>query len=541
MERALNLTDLGCFALTELSHGSNVQGCLTNAVFDEQRKNFVIYTPHERGVKFWIGNAGHTANMAVIAANLIVKGVDYGIHLFLVEIRDRVTHDLVPGVTLVDCGPKMGLNGVDNGFIAFRGLRVSRDALLNRITDVDENGNVKSVFQHKSQRFAVQLSALSDGRVKVGTMACFISLKSVAIALRFSTVRRQFGKDKYKEIAILEYPSIRNRLFPMLATAIIPLFAARKINNLWYENNAKILDPKNKEVKELHGIISAIKPLTSDWTLSILSECRRVMGGLGYSWHAEIPKLINDIHVMVTWEGDNNVLLQQVSKFVLKGVQQVGSTGSVEYPSLQFLMEEGLEGEKIDLKEKSEFGCVHLLHKLMKMRAKKAAMQAAVSLTENLGKGLDQFDAWNRAVPFNLDDAAKYFGELYIFEEAMTSIAQCGVKVNQKFLTKLLAIFTLTRVKESYHILAENLASTALATINEFLLDVFEDIKHDAVLCLDGLLMDDQIVRSPLGCKAGNMYEQFLSRLLSDRDNFGKAPYWKEIVNARNGSKFEML
>ena len=112
--------------------------------------------------------------MAVVAANLIVKGKDYGIHLFLVEIRDRATHNLIPGVTLGDCGDKMGLNGVDNGFIAFRGLRVPRDALLNKITDVDENGVVTSKFDNKNQRFAVQLSALSDGRAKVGTISCLV-------------------------------------------------------------------------------------------------------------------------------------------------------------------------------------------------------------------------------------------------------------------------------------------------------------------------------------------------------------------------------
>src|SRR3990167_1316461 len=242
-EAALALRDIGCFALTELSHGSNVQGCITNAVFDERRGNFVIYTPHERGVKFWIGNAAQTANMAVIAANLIVKGKDYGIHMFLVEIRDRVNHNLIPGVTLGDCGEKMGMNGVDNGFIAFRGLRVSRDALLDKITQVDENGNVTTKFSNPNQRFAVQLSALSDGRVKVGIGASVSSLKAICIALRFSAIRRQFGSDIYKEIPILEYPSVRNRLMPLLSYTLIPFFACRRISNLWFENSHLVLDP----------------------------------------------------------------------------------------------------------------------------------------------------------------------------------------------------------------------------------------------------------------------------------------------------------
>src|SRR3990167_1835580 len=84
IERAIKLKDLGCFGLTELAHGSNVQGIITTATFDEQDHEFVLNTPHEKGMKFWIGGAAQSANMAVIAANLIVRGKGYGVHLFIV-------------------------------------------------------------------------------------------------------------------------------------------------------------------------------------------------------------------------------------------------------------------------------------------------------------------------------------------------------------------------------------------------------------------------------------------------------------------------
>jgi len=541
VENALTLRDLGCFALTELTHGSNVQGCLTNAVFDEKKKDFVIYTPHERGVKFWIGNAAQTANMAVVAANLIVKGRDYGIHMFLVEIRDRTTHQVLPGITIGDCGDKMGLNGVDNGFLAFRGLRVPLDSLLNRITNVDEEGNVTSKFTNKNQRFAVQMSALSDGRVKISMSACMQGIKSVCIALRFATVRRQFGKEDFKELPIIEYPSMRNRLFPLLARSIVPIFAVRKINNLWYDNYKKILDLDNQELKEIHALVSVMKPLTTAWAVSSFGECRQAMGGLGFSSHAELPKMLADMHILVTFEGDNNVLLQQVSRTLFKAYTTFMQGKPIEFPSMSYLAKEGLEDKKFDcITSREQLKCPFTLQKILQTKAKKAVVRSVSFLSQRLGSVESQFDAWNDAVPFELDNAAVFYGELYIYHIALQSIMNCSEKTNQDFLFNLLLIFGLTKIKENFDYLCDNLTSTQVQMANEVLLELYEKIKYDAVLCFDGLMMDDEIVRSPFGSSTGKVYEEFLSNLLSERDNFGRSPHWKEIVKARMGLNFEI-
>lgn len=45
------------------------------------------------------------------------------------------------------------------------------------------------------------------------------------------------------------------------------------------------------------------------------------MGGHGYSIYSKLATLYNDNDINNTWEGDNNVLLQQTAKFVLDNVQ----------------------------------------------------------------------------------------------------------------------------------------------------------------------------------------------------------------------------
>ena len=62
------MTDLGCFGLTELAHGSNVRGIMTTAHYDHSRREFIINTPCDEAMKFWIGGASKTANTSVIFA-----------------------------------------------------------------------------------------------------------------------------------------------------------------------------------------------------------------------------------------------------------------------------------------------------------------------------------------------------------------------------------------------------------------------------------------------------------------------------------------
>lgn len=98
-----NMDIMGCYAQTEIGHGSDVSGLETTAIYDKRTDEFVINTPSITATKWWPGDMGRFANHALIFAQLIVlddegQQNNYGVNPFIVQIRDSDTHRYMPGI-----------------------------------------------------------------------------------------------------------------------------------------------------------------------------------------------------------------------------------------------------------------------------------------------------------------------------------------------------------------------------------------------------------------------------------------------------------
>ncbi len=318
----MDLSVPGAYAMTEIGHGSDVASIGTTATYDPQTEEFVLHTPFPAATKRFLGNAALHAKDAVVFAQLITPGedgrppVNRGVHAFYCHIRDDAGEAL-PGITITDDGQKGGLNGVDNGRFTFEQTRIPRDYLLDRYGHVEPDGTYTSPIESPGRRFFTMLGTLVQGRVSLTGAAVAASKLGLIGAITYGNQRRQFNASSTTEEEVLmDYQLHQRRLIPRLATTLAAGFAHEqllaKLDDVFSGN-----DDSDQNRQELETLAAAIKPVTTWHALDTLQEAREACGGAGFMAENRFTSLRSDLDIYVTFEGDNNVLLQLVAKRLL--------------------------------------------------------------------------------------------------------------------------------------------------------------------------------------------------------------------------------
>lgn len=312
----IDLSLPGAFAMTETGHGSDVAAIATTATYDATSEEFVIHTPFRGAWKDYLGNAALHGRAATVFAQLITGGVNYGVHCFFVPIRDA-DGAFLPGVGGEDDGVKGGLNGIDNGRLHFDRVRIPRGNLLNRYGDVAADGTYSSEIPSPGRRFFTMLGALVQGRISLDGAATTATALSLHIAITYANQRRQFDSGLgTPEVVLLDYGKHQRRLLPRLATVYAQSFAhdefLQKFDGVF---SGERDTPGERE--DLETLAAALKPLSTWNALDTVQEAREACGGSGFLAENRLVGLHHDLDVYVTFEGDNNVLLQLVGKRLL--------------------------------------------------------------------------------------------------------------------------------------------------------------------------------------------------------------------------------
>jgi acyl-CoA oxidase len=339
LEDIMTLALPGCFAMTETGHGSDVQSIRTTATYDAATQEFIIRTPDDHARKDYIGNAARHGRMAAVFAQLESGGEQHGVHALLVPIRDANGAPM-PGVRIVDDGRKMGLNGVDNGRLAFDDVRVPRDALLDRYGAVAEDGTYSSPIENVNRRFFTMLGTLVQGRISISGGAVSAGRLALTIAIRYGEQRKQFKLPGTEtEVTVLDYLAHQRVLLPSLAKSYALSFAQSELVAQLHEvQNSPDADEQSRRKLETHA--AALKATTTWHATKTIQDCREACGGAGYLAVNQLAGLKADTDVFTTFEGDNTVLLQLVAKTLLTSYQaefgELDTLHTVRFAAEQF-------------------------------------------------------------------------------------------------------------------------------------------------------------------------------------------------------------
>lgn len=538
----------GAFAMTETGHGSDVSAIGTTATYDPETEEFVIHTPFRGAWKDYLGNAALHGKAATVFAQLITGGVNYGVHCFFVPIRDD-EGTFLPGVGGEDDGVKGGLNGIDNGRLHFDQVRIPRENLLNRYGDVAPDGTYSSPIDSPGRRFFTMLGALVQGRVSLDGASTWASALALTIAVTYGNQRRQFDNGAgTPEVTLLDYGKHQRRLLPRLAQVYAQAFAHDELLQMFDGVFSGRTDTPD-EREDLETLAAALKALSTWNALDTIQEAREACGGQGFLAENCLTALRADLDIYVTFEGDNNVLLQLVGKRLLSdyakqfkgkdaaslarfavgqtagnvvhgaGLRQFGQVVT-DFGSTARAVERGLRGDQ--------------QHELLGDRVQQMVSDIAGRL-----RPASKMSKTDAAALFNenqaeLIETGRAHGELLQWEAFTDAVNRIEDADTKQVLTWLRDLFGLTLIEKhlSWYLINGRLSNQRAAAVTRYIDRLLRRLRPHAQELVDAFGYEPEHVRAPIASGAEQARQDEAADYYARQAADGSAPIPEKVAKS---------
>jgi acyl-CoA oxidase len=491
-----SLKIIGCYAQTELGHGSNVRGLEMQAIYDHGTKEFVFNSPTVTATKWWIGGLGIVSNFALVIAQLVIKGKGYGPHPFLVPIRDLSTHMPFEGVDVGDIGPKMGLHGNDNGYLRFSNYRVPKDCMLTRFSKINEWGDYEILDPN-----SIKILYLSLVRARILIpIDCWFPLScALTIAIRYSVTRRQFTdpENPGQEKKIIDYQIQQFKLFRELSKLYAFVFAKVYISDLYRRTEIALDKGESSLLVFAHFIVCLYKVYSASTVLEGIEQCRRSCGGHGYMMLSGIPAIYNAFVPKVTYDGDNNILALQAIKYLI-------SLYNKKPPEeIAFIYGPKIvpEGEPLSLEFQQQCFQAIAQYKVNRLKAR----------FQDLHKKYNKKKIWNDLLQIEGIDASESVFYSHIHNIYCQNIPKVKPGLNQQAIEKLRLVYASNALEKYFAILEViGVSPNSLDIIKQASIQALAFIRIHALGLIEAFEISDLSLHSVIGSKDGEIYSKML-------------------------------
>lgn len=492
----------GCYAMTERDHGSNVRELETVARFLPEEDAFEVHTPHTGAWKDWIGNAALHGRLAVVFAQLEVAGESHGVHALLVPIRDEDGKPW-PGVTIQDCGRKVGLNGVDNGRLAFHRVQVPRENLLDRFAQVTPQGEYQSPIPGEGRRFFTMLGTLVTGRISIGAASVSVAKTALTVAIRYGESRRQFGPAGEKEVPILDYLGHQRLLLPLLAETYGLHFALRELVRRY----AQEMERDEPDLREVETRAAGLKAVASWHALEAVQASREGLGGRGYLEANRLGTLRADADIFTTFEGANPVLLQLVARGLLSdfraGLGDLRPWGIIRHLTARAGTSLSERNPVVSRRTDAEHLRDPEFHAgLFRYREDRLLVSVARRLRGRVEEGMDSFQAMNECQDHLMTLATAHV-ERITLEALQTGAIRAPTPGLSEALGRLAELYALSRLERhaAWHLEAGTIEGGKSQAVRAAVNALCGEVREHALLLVDGFGIPDAVLRAPDGIR----------------------------------------
>ncbi|KAG0654017.1 fatty-acyl coenzyme A oxidase [Maudiozyma exigua] len=547
----------GCFAMTELGHGSNVAQLQTTATFNDTNNTFIINTPNLTATKWWIGGAAHSATHIVCYARLIVQGKDYGVKTFVVQLRDLKTFQLCPGIVIGDIGTKMGRDGIDNGWIQFNNVVIPKENMLCRFVQVENNGNgsVKVNIQPQLDQIS-GYSALLSGRVNMVMDSFRFGSKFATIATRYAVGRQQFApaNDQLgkQEVQLMDYPLHQYRIIPQIALVYLIAPISFKLMDTYYDTlnelyrvstakDEKALLTVSAKLKNLFISSASLKATNTWFVAQLIDELRQTCGGHGYSQYNGFGKGYNDWVVQCTWEGDNTVLSLSSAKSILKKFGDAAQKGKFNekldgdqfgYLDPNFIAEVYTNQVTANIEDDSDLTNFIQVWSII-------LVKSLIHIGKALKKNNNDIDSLSKLL-VQISKFRAIYLMLKTYHEKLSNeneshITDATTKETMWNIFRLFSVYYIDKYSGEFLQMKLFKADDISNVIQPKLFKLMAILRTDCVALVDAFELPDNMLNAPIGFFDGDIYHNYFNEVTKNNpqetDGAGIPPYYNALTS----------